>query len=84
MTANATSMAFHGTRTPFRTCGACGARLAEDAWASLVLSRRIEMPELSAIMSGWPDGYCIEVRHCGSCGRLVASKRPRTTINNKP
>jgi hypothetical protein len=80
MTANAISMASHDTRTGFRICGACGARLADDAWTSLVLSRRIEAPELRTMMSGWPDGYCIEVRHCGRCGRLVASKRPRMTL----
>jgi hypothetical protein len=77
MTANVTSMASHGTRTGFRTCGACGASFADDAWTSLALSRRIEAPELRAIMSGWPDGYCIEVRNCGRCGRPVASTRPR-------
>jgi hypothetical protein len=80
MKANATSMASYGTRTGFRTCGACCARLADEAWTSLLLARRIEAPELRAILCAWPDGYCIEVRHCGRCGHLVAAKRPRIAL----
>jgi hypothetical protein len=74
MTASANPLAPRGTRAGFRICGACGARIADDAWTSLVLSRRIEAPELRAIISGWPDDYCIEVRSCDGCGGLVASK----------
>jgi hypothetical protein len=71
----ATALAPRGTRAGFRTCGACGARIADEAWTSLALSRRIEGPELRAIISGWPDSHCIEVRSCSRCGGLVASRR---------
>jgi hypothetical protein len=77
MTASASPLPPRGTRAGFRTCSACGARIADDAWTSLALSRRIEAPELRALTSSWPDDYCIEVRSCDRCGGLVASKRLR-------
>jgi hypothetical protein len=77
MTAIASPLAPSGTRTGVRTCGGCGAKISDGAWTSLVLSKRIEAPELRALVSTWPDDYCIEVRSCDHCGGLVASKRRR-------
>jgi hypothetical protein len=76
MTANASSLVPRAALAGFRTCRACGARIPNDAWTSLALSKRIEAAELSAIVSGWHDRYCVEVRSCGRCGGLVASKQP--------
>ncbi|MCL2450049.1 MAG: hypothetical protein FWD17_13965 [Polyangiaceae bacterium] len=81
MTANANFLVPRDARAGFRTCGDCGARIPNDAWTSLVLSKRIEAAELSAIVSGWHDHDCIEVRSCRRCGGLVAAKQ---RVTSKP
>jgi hypothetical protein len=80
MTASASPLAPRGTSAGVRTCGACGARIADEAWTSLALSKRIEASEVRALVSDWPDEYCIEVRSCDHCGGLVASKRHRGPV----
>ena len=57
------------------TCSSCGARYEGDAWAKLVLSRRIEPPELCLLARGWPENTCVQVRSCGVCARLIPAKR---------
>jgi hypothetical protein len=57
------------------TCGTCGASYGDEAWARLALSRRIEVAALRRLVCDWPEELCVEVRACGACSRLIASKR---------
>lgn len=57
------------------TCSACGATYADEAWARLVLSERIEPPEIRRLVRDWPEGLCVEVRSCSCCAHLIAAKR---------
>jgi hypothetical protein len=57
------------------TCGTCGARYEDVAWARLTLSQRIEAAALRLLVSDWPEELCVEVRACGACSRLIAAKR---------
>jgi hypothetical protein len=29
---------------------------------------RVEASEVQRVVSGWPEGTCVEVRHCAHCG----------------
>jgi hypothetical protein len=58
------------------TCGACGARYQDEAWASLSLARRIDPPEVRRLIRDWPDQVCVEVRSCRQCAHPIAAKRP--------
>jgi RNA polymerase subunit RPABC4/transcription elongation factor Spt4 len=59
------------------TCSACGAKYADEAWAALVLSRRIEPVEVQTSVLDWPDDLFVEVRACRSCQALMARTRGR-------
>jgi hypothetical protein len=56
------------------SCGTCGARYLSDAWASLVLSQKLEPPEIRRLVREWPDNLVIEVRACGKCSASIAAK----------
>jgi hypothetical protein len=60
---------------PALACSGCGATYGDAAWRSLAVSARIEAAEVRRLVSPWPDGMVIEVRHCGGCGRAIAAKR---------
>jgi hypothetical protein len=62
--------------TRILTCSACGQTHAEATWRGLPLRERIEAMDVRRLVSGWPDGLCVEVRGCSRCGKSIAAKRP--------
>ncbi len=58
-------------------CSACGAVHEPLAWSALVVLERIEPSEVERIISGWPEGTCVEARPCGCCGRRIVARRAR-------
>jgi hypothetical protein len=67
-----------GTSRRAVTCSACGETYFDDEWRSLVLTQRIEPPEIRRLVRGWDDGLSIEVRRCRACSGSIAVKRIRT------
>ncbi len=54
-------------------CRACGATFAPLAWSALAMIERVEASEVQRVVSGCPEGTCVEVRHCGGCGCKVVA-----------
>jgi hypothetical protein len=73
---NGAPMSARGSGTV--ACSACGARYEDEAWAKLVLSKRIEPPELRLLVRQWDEDLCVEVRCCRECAGLIAAKRSLT------
>jgi len=60
-------------------CGACQTGYDETAWQGLALVERIAPDDVRRYASHWPEGICVEVRRCSSCGQSIATKRRQPT-----
>jgi len=53
-------------------CGRCRLAYSSTEWLGLELAEILDSNCVRQLLSDWPAGDSIEVRHCGRCGAEIA------------